>query len=102
LTFIAECDIIPSTIKISGGMIMPREKKETVFAGLRVSPVCKQLWVDTAKRLGISRTAALEIAMRKFAEAEGIAERPLAAKEHKAPKEGKVKDGEKKAATAAK
>ena len=85
---------------MSGGMIMPREKKETVFAGLRVSPVCKQLWVDTAKRLGISRTATLEIAMRKFAEAEGIAERPAVAKEHKQPKEGKPKDADKKLATA--
>ncbi len=56
---------------------MAREKKDTVFAGLRVSPVCKQLWEDTAKQLGITQTACLEIAIRKLAKAEGVSERPF-------------------------
>jgi PIN domain nuclease of toxin-antitoxin system len=48
---------------------------------VRVSDTCKQLWEDTAKALGISLASTLEIAIRKLAKAEGVAERPVEAKE---------------------
>ena len=56
-------------------------KRKTAYAALRIDPVTDQLWEDTAKALGMSKTALMEMAIRKVARAEGIAERPIEAKE---------------------
>ena len=61
-----------------------RGKRKTAYAALRIDPVTDQLWEDTAKALGMSKTALMEMAIRKIARAEGIPERPLEAKEGQA------------------
>jgi hypothetical protein len=58
-------------------MVRPLGKKKTVYAALRIDPVTNQLWEDTARALGMSKTALMEMAIRKLARAEGIPERQI-------------------------
>ena len=62
-------------------MPKPAGKRKTAYAALRIDPVTDQLWEDTARVLGMSKTALMEMAIRKVARAEGIEERPIEEKE---------------------
>lgn len=55
----------------------PISNGKTAFITLRITPTTDQLWEDTAKALGLSKVACMEMAIRKLARAEGIAERPI-------------------------
>ena len=55
---------------------MNKQTKSSLVS-LRISPVTDALWEDTAKVLGLSKVATMELAIRKLARAEGIQERQI-------------------------
>ena len=58
-------------------MARPKGKTPTTYAAFRIPADVGQLWEDTAKSLGLTKTATLVMALKKLAKAEGIEERPI-------------------------
>lgn len=48
------------------------EKKQTLPTSVRITPICRELWDELARRMGLSNAGALEIIIRDRAKAEGI------------------------------
>ena len=48
------------------------QNKGVVSTSVRVSEICDSLWEATAEHLGLSKSATLELALRKLARAEGV------------------------------
>ena len=51
---------------------MISQSKSAVSTSVRVSELCDCLWEATAEHLGLSKSATLELAVRKLARAESV------------------------------